>query len=243
MLFLIMKKVILGATGSIGSSLAKKLVESDEQVHLVGRDQSSLSELAKNLNSTFTVCDVLEENFSEKIVSDLKDDSISGLAFCVGSIDLKPLKLTKKSDFMQSFNLNLISATEIIRSLTDSLKKNKGSIVLFSTVAVKQGFPNHSIVSSAKGAIEGLTLALAAELAPNVRVNCIAPSLTNSKISNFLLKNEKVAEGIAKMHPMKRLGEGRDSASVAKFLLTDDSSWITGQILGVDGGRSSVAWQ
>ena len=236
-----MKKVILGATGSIGSSLAKKLVESDEQVHLVGRDQSSLSELAKNLNSTFTVCDVLEENFSEKIVSDLKDDTINGLAFCVGSIDLKPLKLTKKSDFMQSFNLNLIYATEIIRSLTDSLKKNKGSIVLFSTVAVKQGFPNHSIVSSAKGAIEGLTLALAAELAPNVRVNCIAPSLTNSKISNFLLKNEKVAEGIAKMHPMKRLGEGRDSASVAKFLLTDDSSWITGQILGVDGGRSSVA--
>ena len=106
---------------------------------------------------------------------------------------------------------------------------------------MKQGFPNHAIVSSAKGALEGLTLALAAELAPNVRVNCIAPSLTNSKISNFLLKNEKVAEGIAKMHPMKRIGEGSDSASVAKFLLTDESSWITGQILGVDGGRSSVA--
>ena len=236
-----MKKVILGATGSIGSSLAKKLVESGEQVHLVGRDQSSLSELAKNLNSSFTVCDVLEENFSEKILNDLTDESINGLAFCVGSIDLKPLKLTKKSDFMQSFNLNLISATEVIKSFADNLKKNKGSIVLFSTVAVKQGFPNHAIVSSAKGAIEGLTLALAAEFAPNVRVNCIAPSLTNSKISNFLLKNEKVAEGIAKMHPMKRIGEGEDSASVAKFLLTDESSWITGQILGVDGGRSSVA--
>ena len=200
-----------------------------------------MSELAKNLNSTFTVCDVLEENFSEKILNDLKDEQINGLAFCVGSIDLKPLKLTKKSDFMQSFNLNLISATEVIKTLADNLKKNKGSIVLFSTVAVKQGFPNHAIVSSAKGAIEGLTLALAAEFAPNVRVNCIAPSLTNSKISNFLLKNEKVAEGIAKMHPMKRIGEGDDSASVAKFLLTDESSWITGQILGVDGGRSSVA--
>ena len=241
MLFLIMKKVILGATGSIGSSLAKKLVDSGEEVHLVGRDENSLSELAKNLNSTFTVCDVLEENFSEKILNDLKDESINGLAFCVGSIDLKPLKLTKKSDFMQSFNLNLISATEVIKTLADNLKKNKGSVVLFSTVAVKQGFPNHAIVSSAKGAIEGLTLALAAEFAPNVRVNCIAPSLTNSKISNFLLKNEKVAEGIAKMHPMKRIGEGEDSASVAKFLLTDESSWITGQILGVDGGRSSVA--
>ena len=236
-----MKKVILGATGSIGSSLAKQLVESGEQVHLVGRDQSSLSELAKSLNSSFTVCDVLEENFSEKIANDLNDVPINGLAFCVGSIDLKPLKLTKKSDFMQSFNLNLISATEIIKSLADNLKKNKGSIVLFSTVAVKKGFPNHAIVSSAKGAIEGLTLALAAEFAPNIRVNCIAPSLTNSKISNFLLKNEKIAEGIAKMHPMKRIGEGGDSASVAKFLLTDESSWITGQILGVDGGRSSVA--
>ncbi len=236
-----MKKVILGATGSIGSSLAKKLVESGEQVHLVGRDHSGLSELAKNLNSSFTICDVLEENFSEKILNDLIDEPINGLAFCVGSIDLKPLKLTKKSDFMQSFNLNLISATEIIKSLADNLKKNNGSIVLFSTVAVKQGFPNHAIVSSAKGAIEGLTLALAAEFAPNVRVNCIAPSLTNSKISNFLLKNEKVAEGIAKMHPMKRIGEGGDSASVAKFLLTDESSWITGQVLGVDGGRSSVA--
>ncbi len=241
MLFLIMKKVILGATGSIGSSLAKQLVESGEQVHLVGRDQSSLSELAKSLNSSFTVCDVLEENFSEKIANDLNDVPINGLAFCVGSIDLKPLKLTKKSDFMQSFNLNLISATEIIKSLADNLKKNKGSIVLFSTVAVKKGFPNHAIVSSAKGAIEGLTLALAAEFAPNIRVNCIAPSLTNSKISNFLLKNEKIAEGIAKMHPMKRIGEGVDSASVAKFLLKNESSWITGQILGVDGGRSSVA--
>ena len=241
MLFLIMKKVILGATGSIGSSLAKKLVDSGEEVHLVGRDKVSLSELATNLNSTFTVCDVLEENFSEKIFNDLKDEPINGLAFCVGSIDLKPLKLTKKSDFMQSFNLNVISATEVIKAFADNLKKNKGSVVLFSTVAVKQGFPNHAIVSSAKGAIEGLTLALAAEFAPNVRVNCIAPSLTKSKISNFLLKNEKVAEGIAKMHPMKRRGEGGDSASVAKFLLIDESSWITGQVLGVDGGRSSVA--
>ena len=241
MIFLIMKKVILGATGSIGSSLARKLVESGDQVHLVGRDKSGISELAKNLNSSFTVCDVLEENFSEKITNDLKDEAINGLAFCVGSIDLKPLKLTKKSDFMQSFNLNLISATEVIKSFSDNLKKNKGSIVLFSTVAVKQGFPNHAIVSSAKGAIEGLTLALAAEFAPNVRVNCIAPSLTNSKISNFLLKNEKIAEGIAKMHPMKRIGEGEDSASLAKFLMADESSWITGQILGVDGGRSSVA--
>ena len=241
MLFSIMKKVILGATGSIGSTLAKNLVASGDEVHLVGRDEATLSNLASELNSSFTLCDMLEENFSDKILSDLGETPINGLAYCVGSINLKPLKLTKKSDFMQSFNLNLVSAAEIIKALADNLKKNRGSIVLFSTVAVKQGFPSHAIVSSAKGAVEGLTLALAAEFAPNIRVNCIAPSLTKSKISEFLLKNEKMAESIAKMHPLKRVGEGNDSSSMAKFLLSEESSWVTGQIFGVDGGRSTVA--
>ena len=236
-----MKKLILGATGSIGSSLAKKIVDDGGSVHLVGRDESSLSALASELNSSFTTCDVLEENFSSKILNDLGETPINGLAYCVGSIDLKPLKLTKNSDFMQSFNLNLISATEIIKNTSDNLKQNKGSIVLFSTVAVKKGFTNHAIVASAKGAVEGLTVSLAAEFAPNIRVNCIAPSLTKSKISNFLLKNEKIAEGIAKMHPLKRLGEGSDSSAVAHFLLSENSSWITGQIFGVDGGRSSLS--
>ena len=236
-----MKKVILGATGSIGSTLAKSLVKSGEEVHLVGRDNASLSSLANELNSSFTTCDMLEENFTDQILSDLDGTPVNGLAYCVGSIDLKPLKLIKKSDFMKSFNLNLVSAAEIITCLANNLNHNQGSIVLFSPVAVKQGFPNHAIVSSAKGAVEGLTLALAAEFAPNIRVNCIAPSLTKSKISEFLLKNEKMAESIAKMHPMKRLGEGSDSSSIAKFLLSEESSWVTGQIFGVDGGRSSVA--
>ena len=235
-----MKKLILGSTGSIGSSLAKKIVSDGGEVHLVGRDEKNLSALASELNSSFTTCDVLEENYSEKIMNDLGDTPINGLAYCVGSIDLKPLKLTKKSDFMQSFNLNLISATEIIKNTADNLRQNRGSIVLFSTVAVKRGFTNHAIVAAAKGAVEGLTVSLAAEFAPNIRVNCIAPSLTKSKISNFLIKNEKIAEGIAKMHPLKRLGEGSDSSAVAHFLLSENSSWITGQIFGVDGGRSSL---
>ena len=235
-----MKKLILGATGSIGSSLAKKIVADGGEVHLVGREETALSALASELNSTFTTCDVLEENFADKIFNDLVDTSINGLAYCVGSIDLKPIKMTKKSDYMQSFNLNLISAIEVIRKFSDNLKQNKGAIVLFSTVAVRRGFTNHSIVASSKGAIEGLTVSLAAEFAPNIRVNCIAPSLTKSKISNFLLKNEKIAESIAKMHPLKRLGEGSDSSSVANFLLSNNSSWITGQIFGVDGGRSSL---
>ena len=236
-----MKKLILGATGAIGSALAKKIVSEGEEVHLVGRDEANLSALASELSSTSTTCDVLEEGFSEKILNDLGDTPINGLVFCVGSIDLKPLKLSKKKDFLDCFNLNLISATEIIRASFNKLKENKGSIVLFSTVAARKGFTNHSIISSAKAAVEGLTVALAAEFSPHVRVNCIAPSLSKSKMGEFLLKNEKIAEGIAKLHPLKRLGEGSDFSAIAKFLVSEESSWMTGQIIGVDGGRSSVA--
>tara|TARA_Y100000817_G_scaffold314128_1_gene311967 strand:+ start:874 stop:1578 length:705 start_codon:yes stop_codon:yes gene_type:complete len=234
-----MKKLIIGATGSIGSALSRKLVSQGKQVHLVGRNESETSALAKELNSTFTVADVLTENYSDQIISDAGD--IDGLAFCVGSIDLKPIRLSKKSDYMQSFNLNLISATEIIRACHEKLKSNKGSIILFSTVAAKRGFLNHSIISSAKAAVEGLTVALAAEFAPNIRVNCIAPSLSESKIAAPMLKNVKMAESIAKMHALKRIGKGDDFSSLASFLLSEESSWVTGQIFGVDGGRSSVA--
>ena len=235
------KHLIFGATGAIGSSLAHQLNDVGEQCNLIGRNETELKELSSKLNCKFSICDVLDPDFTKNLKDELSTQDIAGIAYCIGSIDLKPFRLTKTKDFISCFTLNLVAVTDIIKIFEENLKKNNGSIVLFSTVAVKQGFPNHTIVSSAKGAIEGLTLALAAEFAPNVRVNCIAPSLTNSKISNFLLKNEKVAEGIAKMHPMKRIGQGEDSASVAKFLLTDESSWITGQILGVDGGRSSVA--
>ena len=149
--------------------------------------------------------------------------------------------MVKEQDFQKCMKLNLYSAVEVIKSYQDSLKKNNGSIVLFSTVAVQRGFTNHSIIASAKAAVEGLTVSLAAEFAPKIRVNCIAPSLTKSKIAEPLLKNSIMAEGIAKAHPMKRVGEGKDAAAMAKFLLTDESSWITGQIIGVDGGRSSLS--
>jgi len=235
-----MKKIIVGATGAIGSAVAKKLVNTGAEVHLVGRNQSSLEALASELNATHTVADVLEDGFAQKILSDLNNTAIDGLAYCVGSIELKPLKLSKKEDFSKTFNLNLVSATEIIRATYDQLKTNNGSIVLFSTVAARKGFTNHSIISSAKAAVEGLTVSLAAEFAPNVRVNCIAPSLTKSKISEFITKNEKMAEAIAKSHPLKRIGEGVDFASIVEFLLSQNSSWMTGQIIGVDGGRSSV---
>ena len=236
-----MKKLIIGASGAIGSSLARKIVSTGSEVHLVGRNKEKILALSNELNATYSVADVLNENFSDQILKDLAEDEIDGWAYCVGSIELKPLKLTKRSNFMQSFNLNLISATEIIRATYEKLKSNKGSIVLFSTVAAKKGFTNHSIISSAKAAVEGLTVSLAAEFAPNVRVNCIAPSISKSTIAEPILKNEKMAENIAKMHPMKRVGQGEDFSTMVSFLLSKESSWITGQIIAIDGGRSSVA--
>ncbi|MDC1154961.1 SDR family oxidoreductase [Candidatus Pelagibacter sp.] len=233
------KYLVFGATGSIGSSLAEQLVSSEHSVHLVGRNESELKSISEKLGCTNTVADVLEDGFIEKVKNDISE--IKGIAYCVGSIDLKPLRMVTEQDFNKCMKLNLYSAVEAIKGYQESLKKNKGSIVLFSTVAAQRGFTNHAIIASAKAAIEGLTVSLAAEFAPNIRVNCIAPSLTNSKIAEPMLKNKALAEGIAKAHPLKRLGEGKDSASLAKFLMTNESSWITGQIIAVDGGRSKLS--
>jgi NAD(P)-dependent dehydrogenase (short-subunit alcohol dehydrogenase family) len=233
------KYLIIGATGSIGTSLAEQLKSSGNDIHLVARNEDEVSSIAKKLGCKFTVADVLEDGFITKVKADIPE--IKGMAYCVGSIDLKPLRMVTENDMHKCMKLNLYSAVETIKGYQESLKKNKGSIVLFSTVAAQRGFTNHAIIASAKAAVEGLTVSLAAEFAPHVRVNCIAPSLTRSKISEPMLKNTVIAEGIAKAHPLKRLGEGKDSASLAKFLITDDSSWITGQILAVDGGRSKLS--
>ena len=233
------KYLIVGATGSIGSSLAAQLYESGKEVHLVGRDENQTKSLSEKLNSDYSIADVLDDGFVDKIKANI--DDVKAIAYCVGSIDLKPLKSASESDFNKCMKLNLYSAIDLIKGYQDSLKKNNGSIVLFSTVAAQRGFTNHSIIASAKAAVEGLTVSLAAEFAPNIRVNCVALSLTNSKIAQPLLKNTALAQGIAKAHPLKRIGEGKDGAALAKFLVTDDSSWVTGQVIAVDGGRSKLS--
>jgi len=233
------KYLIFGATGSVGSSLAEQLKVSGNDIHLVARNEDEVKVIADKLGCSYTVADVLEDGFIEKVKSDINE--IKGIAYCVGSIDLKPLRMITEADMNKCMKLNLYSAIEAIKGYQESLKKNKGSIVLFSTVAAQRGFTNHAIIASAKAAVEGLTVTLAAEFAPNIRVNCIAPSLSKSKIAEPMLKNPTIAEGIAKAHPLKRLGEGRDSAALAKFLITEESSWITGQIIAVDGGRSKLS--
>ena len=233
------KYLIFGATGSVGSSLAEQLKNSGNDIHLVARNESEVKVIAEKLSCSYTVADVLEDGFIEKVKSDINE--IKGVAYCVGSIDLKPLRMVTEADMNKCMKLNLYSAIEAIKGFQESLKKNKGSVVLFSTVAAQRGFTNHTIIASAKAAVEGLTVTLAAEFAPNIRVNCIAPSLSKSKIAEPMLKNPAIAEGIAKAHPLKRLGEGKDSAALAKFLITEESSWITGQVIAVDGGRSKLS--
>ena len=235
------KYLIFGATGSIGSSLAEQLTNSNHEVHLIARNEDELKPLSEKLGCTYSIADVLEENFIDKVKADTSDFDVKGVAYCVGSIDLKPLKRVSESDLHNCMKLNLYSAIEVIKGFQEEIKKNSGSIVLFSSVAAQKGFTNHTIIATAKAAIEGLTVTLAAEFAPNIRINCVAPSLTNSKIAQSMLKNPIVAEALAKAHPLKRVGEGKDSAALAKFLLTDESSWVTGQVIGVDGGRSSLS--
>ena len=193
------KYLIFGATGSVGSSLAEQLKNSGNDIHLVARNESEVKAIAEKLGCSYTVADVLEDGFIEKVKSDIND--IKGVAYCVGSIDLKPLRMVTEADMNKCMKLNLYSAIEAIKGFQESLKKNKGSVVLFSTVAAQRGFTNHTIIASAKAAVEGLTVTLAAEFAPNIRVNCIAPSLSKSKIAEPMLKNPAIAEGIAKAHP------------------------------------------
>ena len=233
------KILILGGSGSIGSSLAKELKEKKYEPILIGRNEEDLKIISDKLDCEYNICDVLETDKLQNIIHKFGED-IYGLAYCVGTINLRPLKLTKENDFLESYRINTLGAINSIKAAQSSLTKNNGSILLFSTIAVQQGFTNHSIISTAKGAIEGLTLSLAAEFAPNIRVNCIAPSLTDAKMSQSMIKNENIKKAIEAMHPIPKIGEGADFSEIGSYLLSESNKWITGQILHIDGGRSTL---
>ena len=233
------KILIFGGTGAIGFSIAKKMNEEGYSPVIISRNKLDLASKAENIGCEFETCDILDSDQIEN-VSKKYNDEVVGLAYCVGSINLKPLRMSKNDDFIDSFKINTLGAINVIKSNLPSLTKNNGSILLFSTVAVQQGFTNHSIVSSSKGAIEGLTLSLAAEFAPKIRVNCIAPSLTDSKMSQKMVNNETIKKAIENMHPIPKIGQGEDFGDLSSFLLSEKNSWITGQIFHIDGGRSTL---
>ncbi len=233
--------IIIGATGGTGSALARRLARKGHALHLIGRDAVRLEDLAQTLDASYALADVMAEDaLADAVALADRGDGIAGLAYCVGSIHLKPLKATRSADFLSAFNLNLLGAATALRAAEKGLKAARGSVVLFSTVAVEQGFANHAVVAAAKGAVAGLGRAMAAEWAPHVRVNVIAPSLTRTPLAAPLLASEQMAQGIAAMHPLARLGEADDLAAMAEFLLSGDAGWITGQVMAVDGGRGAL---
>jgi NAD(P)-dependent dehydrogenase (short-subunit alcohol dehydrogenase family) len=156
-------------------------------------------------------------------------------------VNLKPFSRIKPVDFISDYQLQLVGAVKVIQACLPKLKNaSSPSIVLFSTVAVQTGFNFHSLVAASKGAVEGLTKALAAEFAPKIRVNCIAPSITDTPLAGTLLNSEEKKEANAQRHPLKKIGKPEDLANLAEFLLSDKSAWITGQVLHADGGMSSI---
>lgn len=238
-------KAIIGATGAIGSALSRRLYAKGVTPWLIGRSAEKLQALSSELGSApFTVVDfAAPEEIGAALKGQLPGGGVDGLAYCVGDIVLKPLKRASPADFQNCFNLHVVGAAEAVKAIEPALKKSGGgSVVLFSSVAVQQGFASHAVISAAKGAVEGMTRALAAEMAPAIRVNAIAPSISHSAMATPMLGKEAMAAALAKGHPMQRVGVADDHAALASFLLTtEESGWITGQIIGVDGGRAAVA--
>ena len=224
--------LIIGGSSGIGKAIQEQLISSGNNVYATYFQ-----------NDTFAT----EENyFSLDVRSEHPDLSflpevLDGFVYCPGAIDLKPFNRIKEASIIEDLNLQVMGAVRILQLILSKLKASgQGSVVLFSTVAVQTGFPFHAQVAISKGAIEGLTRSLAAEFAPTIRFNAIAPSLTNTPLAEKLLSSPEKIEANGQRHPLKRIGEAEDIAEAAYFLLTDKSSWMTGQILHVDGGMSSL---
>lgn len=221
-----MKKIlVIGGSKGIGKSIVKSLVD-DYNVFNISRSKPTLS----HQNLTHFSCDILAD--------DLPDiDELDSLIYCPGSINLKPISRLKLEDFRNDFEINVVSAVKSIQKYLPSLKKGKKpSILLFSTVATKLGMPFHASVAAAKSAVEGLTKSLGAELAPTIRVNAIAPTVTDTDLASKLLRNERMIENITERHPLKKYLKPDEVADMATFLISDKASSISGQIFELDCG-------
>jgi 3-oxoacyl-[acyl-carrier protein] reductase len=228
------KYLIIGGSSGIGLALTNQLAAEANKVIVFSRNQNQLH-ISNNIE--FHSYDVLDENSELTTL----DNELTGLAYCPGSINLKPFKSLKEQDYLNDFKINALGAVKAINKYFPNLKKSdKSLIVLFSTVAVQTGMPYHASVAMVKGAVEGLTRSLAAEFAPQIRVNAIAPSLTDTPMASRLLSSDEKREASAKRHPLNSFGKPEEIAKAAAYLLSDDSGWITGQIIHIDGGISSL---
>ena len=227
--------LIVGGSSGIGIELVKLLNERQQMVYVGSRSAPELGQRENVRHLTY------DASIDDSVLDGLPD-TLNGLVYCPGSIRLMPLQRLKPEDFLADFNLNLLGAVRTIKATLKNLRKSPAgaSIVLFSTVAVQTGMSFHASVASAKGAVEGLTRSLAAEFAPRIRVNAIAPSLTETPLATDLLATEAKREAAAERHPLKRIGTSREIAQMAAFLLSDAGAWVTGQVIAIDGGMGAL---
>jgi len=227
--------LIVGGTTGIGKALTKIITDSGDSVIIASRSASERIESGDQISVHDIDTTDPEADWS------FLPEKLDGMAFCPGSINLKPFHRFKPTDFEEDFRINLVGAVNAIQAALPALKKaDHASIVLFSTVAVQRGLNFHTSVAAAKGAVEGLTRSLSAELAPGIRVNAVALSLTETPMAEKLLSNDSKKEAGNERHALKRYGQPEDIAEMAAFLLGGKSTWITGQIVGVDGGMGTV---
>lgn len=226
--------LIIGASTGIGEALKSQLLSAGAKLWSVSRSDIQIEH---ENHIKHIRMDVLSDEWNTEAFPEI----IDGLIYCPGSIVLKPFRSLKAEQFRADYELNVVAAVNAIQSSLKALKKSDAAaIVLFSTVASFQGMPFHSSIAAAKSAVEGLGRSLAAELAPKIRVNVIAPSLTDTPLAANLLNSDERREAAAKRHPLKSYGDPAQIAATAKFLLSDDSSWISGQVIAADGGLSRL---
>lgn len=228
--------LIIGGSYGIGLAIAKQM-STENQVYVASRTLGLLNETPKVKHIVF-------DALTDSLPTHELPETLDGLVYCPGSIVLKPFRGMKPEAFLQDFQLNFLSAVKVIQSLLPQLlNTEQASIVLFSSIAAQLGMPFHTSIAASKGAIEGFSKAFAAEYAPKIRINVIAPSITETPLAEKLLNSEIKKEKSAERHPLKRFGQPQDIAEMASFLLSDKSSWITGQVFKIDGGLSSILKQ
>ena len=236
------KYIVIGGSSGIGFSIVNQLLNDGHTIGVLSRSQKELPDCE---NMYWSQWDSTLENTIEDAFDNLNlhgiFDSIDGLVYCPGTVNLKSFNRITTAEFANDYNVNVIGAIRAIQFFLPHLKKSTNpSIVLFSTVAVQTGMLFHTLISTSKGAVEGLTRSLAADLSPNIRVNCIAPSLTKTPLTEKLTSTEEKIQSSSKRHPLGKIGEPHNISDAAVFLLSEKSSWITGQIIHVDGGLSNI---
>ncbi len=227
--------LVVGGVSGIGECVVEQLHKREYNLIVTSRDTAGQAERD---GIQYIEMDVKQGAEPLNAIS----GPLHGVVYCPGTITLKPFARMTDEDFQEDYEINLLGAVKVLRACLPALKRadTHPSVVLFSSVAAQTGMPFHASISAAKGAVEGLTRALAAEFAPHIRVNAIAPSLTNTRLAEPLISREKQLELAKARHPLKRIGDPQSMARVAVFLLEDHAEFVTGQIFHIDGGLSSV---